>query len=133
MYKAEYSIQIFTIAGVRRPINWSSFIAKSLYNTFSFSVIIIFNSFNISLCTYLILHSLNEVDEFAESLCWFLSASVIFAKMINILLQQKEILKLVNIFNEDCLQTSDTREEVMQGKCDHTARLVFGPFFSGKG
>lgn len=122
MYKAEYSIRLWIIAGVYRPIELLSLIKKILYNTFTLLVIILFYSFNISLCTYLILYSTNDIDEFAESLCWLLSTSVGCVKMTNVLLQQNNILKLIDILNQDCLQINDNREKVMQDKCDHIAR-----------
>ncbi|XP_051169398.1 uncharacterized protein LOC127286835 [Leptopilina boulardi] len=121
MYKAEFSIKLLTIAGAYRPINWSSFITKTLYNTFTVFVVILLQSYNISLCVYLAISSLNDIDEFAESLCWSLAVFIAIVKMINFLLRREDIIKLINILNKDYLKPRDNKEKIMQDKCDYTA------------
>lgn len=121
MYKAEFSIKLLTIAGAHRPISWSSFFTKTLYNIFTIFVIILLQSFNISLFMNLTLHSLNDIDDLAESLCWSLAAFIISAKMTNFLLRREDIIKLIRILSEDCLKTRNNKEKIIQDKCDFTA------------
>ncbi|XP_043484611.1 uncharacterized protein LOC122512686 [Leptopilina heterotoma] len=122
MYKADYSIKLLTIAGVHRPIEWSLIITKTLYNIFTAFMISHFYLFDISLCMYLVLYTLNDIDEFAESLCWSLAAFVTCIKMTNFLLRGNDIIRLMNILNEDCLKIRDSTEKMMQEKCDFIAR-----------
>ncbi|XP_051174368.1 uncharacterized protein LOC127290039 [Leptopilina boulardi] len=129
MYKGELSINLFIFAGVWRPINLSLFIMKFFYNILTIFIIILFYFFDISLCIYLILHSLNNIDEFAESLCWFLAAIVTCVKMTNFILRRNDIIKLINILNAHCLKTRDNIEKIMQDKCDFTARRNTKYFF----
>ncbi|XP_051169308.1 uncharacterized protein LOC127286773 [Leptopilina boulardi] len=129
MYKGEFSLNLLIIAGAHRPINCSSFFKKTLYNIFTVIVFILLHSYNISLGIYLSLHSLNDIDEFAESLCWFLAAFVVCVKMINFLLRREDIIKLINILSENCFQIRDNEEKLMQDKCDFIARRNTKYFF----
>lgn len=124
MYKADYSIKLLTVGGVYRPIEYTTFVKKSLYGIFSFFVTILFYSLNIATFFYLCFHSLYDIDEFAESLTFFISTCVGCVKFTNVLLQQNNIVKLINTLDEECLQVRDRREEIMQGKCDFIARWV---------
>lgn len=130
MYKAEYSIKVLTFAGVYRPLTWSSLLKRNLYNSFTLIIIILFYSFDISMFTYITLHSLNDIDDFTESLCWFLAAAVSCMKMTNFLLRGRDIVKLVKLLNQDCLKTRDGVEEILQEKCDIIARSVYNELYS---
>lgn len=124
MYKADYSIKLLTIVGCYRPINYSCSKRKILYYIYTTIVIIILFSFNITLGGYFLLHSLNDIDEFAESLCWFLSTSICCAKMVNFLLRRNDVAKLLSTLGENTLRTRDNCEMMIQEKCDTTARLL---------
>ncbi|XP_051157874.1 uncharacterized protein LOC127279519 [Leptopilina boulardi] len=130
MYKAEFSIKLLTIVGAHRPISWSSFIAKSLYNFFTVFVIIFSYSTSISMCMYLILHSLNNMYDVAESLFWSLAAFVSCFKMVIFLFRREDIIKLINILSEDIFQIRDNKEKIIQDKCDVTARKNTNYFFA---
>ncbi|XP_051156963.1 odorant receptor 67c-like [Leptopilina boulardi] len=129
MYKAEFSLKFLTISGAYRPIIWSSFSTKILYNIFTFFVIISLQSAFYSLFVFLTFSSLHGIDDFAESLCWTVAVFVDLAKIINFLLRRDDIIELINILNKDCLKTRDNKEEIMQDKCDFTARRNTKYFF----
>ncbi|XP_043484388.1 uncharacterized protein LOC122512554 [Leptopilina heterotoma] len=74
--------------------------------------------------SYITLHALNDIDEFTESLCWFLSAAVGCMKMTNFLLRRRDIVKLIELLNQDFLKTRDSTEEILQEKCDIIARIL---------
>ncbi|XP_051174497.1 odorant receptor Or1-like [Leptopilina boulardi] len=129
MYKAEFSIKLLTIVGVHRPINFSSFNKKILYSILTLFMFILIFSYYISLGAYLILHSLNDIDDFAETLCYTLAVFIACIKMINFLLKREDIIKLITILNEDCLKFRDNKEKIIQDICDYTARRNTKYFF----
>lgn len=124
MYKAEPSLKILTIAGIWRPISGSLFMTVTLYTVFTTFVNFMVYSCDVSLCMYLVLHSLNDIDKFAESLGWFLGFLVACVKMTNFLLRRDDILDLIQILSKNYFQPRDSIEKIMQDNCDFTAKLV---------
>lgn len=127
MYKAELSLTMLFIAGVWRPITWTLFFTVNLYNTFTAFAILLVYTFDISLFMYLILHSLNDIDEFAESLCWFLALFVSSVKMTNLLLRRNDIIDLTQFLIKDCFQPRNSFEKIMQDNRDYIAWSVIKP------
>lgn len=124
MYKAEFSLISLSIAGVWRPISYTLFFKVTLYKIFTIFAIFLLYSFDISLCMYFVLHSLHDIDEFAEALCWFLAFFTTCVKMTNFLLRRDDILDLIKMLSKDCFQPRDNIEKSMQSNCDFMARLV---------
>ncbi|XP_043484385.1 uncharacterized protein LOC122512551 [Leptopilina heterotoma] len=73
---------------------------------------------------YLVLYALNDIDEFAESLCWSLAACVTCTKMTNFLLRENDIMRMLSVLNEDFLKIRDNNEQLMQDKSDFIASFA---------
>lgn len=124
MYEAEYSLRILSIVGIWKPVGYSIFFQVALYKIFSIFAICLLSCFNISLGTYFILHSSNDIDEFAESFCWFLASLMGYFKMINFVLRRNDIIHLLQSLREDYLQPRDSSEQIIQDNYDFISRSV---------
>lgn len=124
MYKAQLSLKILSTAGYWRPIKLSYFFIIFLYNIYSILMTFLVYSFDISLYMYLILHSLNNIDDFAETLCLFLLILVVCVKLTNFLLKRNEIINLIQMMEKDYFLPRDNAEEIIQQNYDYLSRLV---------
>ncbi|XP_043480584.1 odorant receptor 46a-like [Leptopilina heterotoma] len=78
---------------------------------------------------YLILHTLNDIDEFSETLCWVISTIVVCLKMTNIILRRNDIIDLLEILNKNSFQPRNIDEKNRQEKFDFTSRKYTKFFF----
>lgn len=122
MYKAEISIRLFTIAGAWRPNELSNYFPIVLYKIYTLIAIFLIYSFEFSLLMYLILHALNNIDEFSEALCWVISTIVVCVKMTNIVFRRSDIINLLGILNKNSFQPRNHDEKKRQEKFDFLSR-----------
>ncbi|XP_043480582.1 odorant receptor 46a-like [Leptopilina heterotoma] len=122
MYKGQISLIILSTAGYWRPIGFSFFAVAFLYNIYSIFMTFLVYSFDMSLYMYLILHAINDIDDFSESLCWFLLSLVVCVKLTNLLIKRNEIIDLINMMDIHYFSPRDHEEEAIQQNYDYMSR-----------
>ncbi|XP_025266801.1 odorant receptor 46a-like isoform X1 [Camponotus floridanus] len=106
-----------TIAGIWRPIDWSSNTAKLLYNAFTFIVLIL--EYFLMLTQFMdIVLVVDNIDDFATNTLMFLTIVAICCKATVIIIRRNSIIRLVQKLLKAPYKPQDEDEMAVQTKCD---------------
>ncbi|XP_011633607.2 uncharacterized protein LOC105424845, partial [Pogonomyrmex barbatus] len=112
---------IYTVAGIWRPIEWSSNGAKLLYNIFT-SVILFLEYFLVISQFMDILLVVDNVDDFVANSLMFASIVAVTSKATLVVIRRNAIVKLVQMLLTIPCKPQDESEEVIQTKFDKFIR-----------
>ncbi|KAF3054597.1 Odorant receptor 024 [Nylanderia fulva] len=108
---------MYTISGIWRPIEWSSNVAKLLYNAFTFIVIVL--EYFLMLTQFMdIVLVIDNIDDFATNTLLFLTIVSVCCKATVVLVRRKSIISLVQLLMKAPYKPQDEDEMVIQAKCD---------------
>ncbi|GAB1867162.1 Odorant receptor [Camponotus japonicus] len=108
---------MYTIAGIWRPIDWSSNAAKLLYNAFTFIVLIL--EYFLMLTQFMdIVLVVDNIDDFATNTLMFLTIVAVCCKATVIVLRRNSIIRLVQKLLKAPYKPRDEDEMAIQTKCD---------------
>ncbi|KAL0112582.1 hypothetical protein PUN28_012114 [Cardiocondyla obscurior] len=106
---------IITVCGIWRPIEWTSFGAKLLYNIFT--VVIVLSQYFMTITEFLdILFVVNNIDDFAANTLMFFSMMAVCCKTTIILTRRNEIINLVQSLLEKPHKPQNQDEVAIQTK-----------------
>ncbi|CAL1679068.1 unnamed protein product [Lasius platythorax] len=122
MQKLSLNFLIYTIAGVWRPIEWSSNVAKLLYNAFTFIVLIL--EYFLMLTQFMdIVLVVDNIDDFATNTLMFLTVVAVTCKATIIVVRRNSIISLVQLLLKAPYKPRDEDEMAIQTKCDKFIKL----------
>ncbi|GAB1867164.1 Odorant receptor [Camponotus japonicus] len=108
---------IYTVVGIWRPIDWSSNVAKLLYNTFTFIVLVL--EYFLMLTQFMdIVLVVDNIDDFATNTLMFLSIVGVCCKATIVVVRRNSIISLVQILLKAPYKPRDEDEVAIQMKYD---------------
>ncbi|KAL6431340.1 hypothetical protein ACFW04_007175 [Cataglyphis niger] len=117
------NFSMYTIGGVWRPIEWSSNVAKFLYNIFTF--IILFLLYFLMLTQFMdILLVVNNIDDFATNTLMFLTIVAVTCKATIVVVRRNAIIKLIQTLLKPPCKPQDEDEMAIQKKFDKFIRYA---------
>lgn len=112
---------IYTVGGVWRPIEWSSNVAKLLYNIFTFIILVLI--YFLMLAQFMdILLIVDNIDDFATNILMFLTIVAVTCKATIVVVRRNAIIKLVQILLESPCKPRNEDEMTIQRKFDKFIR-----------
>nr|XP_012223384.1 PREDICTED: LOW QUALITY PROTEIN: odorant receptor 46a, isoform A-like [Linepithema humile] len=115
------NFKMFTIGGVWRPIEWSSNIAKLLYNIFTFIVLALIYFLAITQFTDIVL-VIDNLDDFATNALMFPTIVAVCCKGTIVVARRKAIIKLMQALLKEPYKPRDEDEIAIQRKFDRFIR-----------
>jgi len=112
---------MYTIGGVWMPIEWSSNIAKLLYNVFTTIVLILIYFLMITQFMDIIL-VVDNIDDFATNTLMFLTVVVVTCKATVVVVRRDAIINLVQVLLTTPCKPRDEDEMTIQTKFDKFIR-----------
>ncbi|GAB1867163.1 Odorant receptor [Camponotus japonicus] len=108
---------IYTIGGIWQPIDWSSNVAKLLYNTFTFIVLVL--EYFLMLTQFMdIVLVVDNIDDFATNTLMFLTIVAVCCKATVVVVRRNSIISLVQILLKAPYKYQDEDEMAIQMKYD---------------
>jgi hypothetical protein len=114
---------MYTIGGVWRPIEWSSNIAKLLYNIFTFIVLALIYFLAITQFTDIVL-VIDNLDDFATNALMFPTIVAVCCKGTIVVARRKAIIKLMQTLLKEPYKPRDEDEITIQRKFDKFIKYV---------
>ncbi|XP_050453902.1 odorant receptor Or2-like [Cataglyphis hispanica] len=115
------NFSMYTIGGVWRPIEWSSNVAKFLYNIFTF--IILFLLYFLMITQFMdILLVVNNIDDFATNTLMFLTIVAVTCKATIVVVRRNAIIKLIQTLLKPPCKPRGEDEMAIQKKFDKFIR-----------
>lgn len=115
---------MYTVGGVWRPEEWSSNIAKLLYNVFTFIILALLYFLMITQFMDIIL-VVDNIDDFATNVLMFLTIVAVTCKATIVVLRRDAIINLVQVLLTAPCKPRDEDEMAIQKKFDKFIRWVF--------
>lgn len=114
---------IYTYCGIWRPSEWSSNVAKLLYNVFTF--IVISSEYFLVLSQFMdLVLVVDNIDDFATNTLLFPTIAAVCCKATIIVVRRNAIINLVQILMQAPCKPYDKNEETIQTKFDKFIRYV---------
>ncbi|XP_025266805.1 odorant receptor 13a-like [Camponotus floridanus] len=108
---------IYTVVGIWRPIDWSSNVAKLLYNAFTFIVLVL--EYFLMLTQFMdIVFVVDNIDDFITNTVMFLSIVGVCCKATIVIIRRNSIISLVHILLKAPYKPRDEDEMTIQMKYD---------------
>ncbi|XP_025266804.1 odorant receptor 13a [Camponotus floridanus] len=108
---------IYTVVGIWRPIDWSSNVAKLLYNAFTFIVLVL--EYFLMLTQFMdIVFVVDNIDDFITNTVMFLSIVGVCFKATIVIIRRNSIISLVHILLKAPYKPRDEDEMAIQMKYD---------------
>ncbi|XP_011869949.1 PREDICTED: odorant receptor Or2-like [Vollenhovia emeryi] len=112
---------IHTLCGIWQPIEWSSNVAKLLYNVFTF--IVILTEYFFVLTQFMdIVFVVDNIDDFATNTLMFLTIVAVCCKATVIVVQRNAIINLVQVLLKTPCKPRNEDEATIQTKFDKFIR-----------
>lgn len=118
-----WNFTILGICGLWRPIELSNGWKKSLYTTYTFFTIFLTFTFTVSELIEFII-SIDDVDKIVNNSLMLLTTLGICYKIANFVRKREEIVRLMEILNNDICDPRGTEEISIQMKFDARCRSV---------
>jgi len=123
-------MQLFTLnflicylCGIWRPSDWSSNVAKSLYNVLTF--VVISSGYFLMLTQFMdIVLIVDNVDDFATNTLMFLTIVTVCCKVTVLVVRRNAIIKMVQILLKAPCKPRDEDETTIQTKFDNFIRYI---------
>ncbi|KAL0112603.1 hypothetical protein PUN28_012117 [Cardiocondyla obscurior] len=112
---------IYKFCGLWRPVEWSSNIAKLLYNAFTF-VVLISGYFTVFAQLMDIVLIVDNIDDFATNTLMFLTVVAVCCKTTVVVLRRNAIINLIQILLKAPCKPCDKDETIIQSKFDKFIR-----------
>lgn len=112
---------MYTVGGVWRPEEWSSNIAKLLYNVFTFIILALLYFLMITQFMDIIL-VVDNIDDFATNVLMFLTIVAVTCKATIVVLRRDAIINLVQVLLTAPCKPRDEDEMAIQKKFDKFIR-----------
>ncbi|XP_071639476.1 putative odorant receptor 71a [Temnothorax longispinosus] len=115
------SFSIYNLCGIWRPSEWSSNVAKLLYNIFTF--VIISSEYFVVLTQFMdIILIVDNIDDFATNALMFLTLVAVCCKATVVLMRRNAIINLVGLLMKAPCKPCDEDESTIQTKFDNFIR-----------
>ncbi|XP_011869110.1 PREDICTED: putative odorant receptor 71a isoform X1 [Vollenhovia emeryi] len=112
---------IYTLCGIWQPIEWSSNVAKLLYNIFTFNVI--FSEYFLVLTQFMdIVLVVDNIDDFATNTLMFLTIVAVCCKATVVVVRRNAIINLVQVLLKTPCKPRNEDEATIQTKFDKFIR-----------
>ncbi|KAF3054600.1 Odorant receptor 028 [Nylanderia fulva] len=112
---------MYTVGGVWRPIEWSSSVAKLLYNMFTSTILVLL--YFLMVTQFMdILFVVNNIDDFATNTLMFLTIVAVTCKATIVVVRRNAIIKLVQTLLKAPCKPRDEVEMAIQKKFDKFIR-----------
>jgi len=108
---------IYTIVGIWRPIDWSSNVAKLLYNAFTF-IVLVLEYFQMLTQFIDIVFVVDNIDDFVTNTLMFLNVVAACCKATVVIVRRNSIINLVYILLKAPYKPRDENEMTIQMKYD---------------
>ncbi|KAL0112594.1 hypothetical protein PUN28_012115 [Cardiocondyla obscurior] len=106
---------MYTVCGIWRPMEWTSFGAKLLYNIFT--VVIVLSQYFMTITEFLdILFVVNNIDDFATNTLMFFTMMAVCCKATIVVTRRKEIYNLIQTLLEKPHKPQNKDEVAIQIK-----------------
>ena len=115
--------RVLAISGVWCPVGWASKSSRILYNVYSFIVIVLMYSLGFSQLARIILVK-QSFKEFNDTFFILLSTNFACFKAASNLINQRQVVNLMNMFEENCCIAQDEFEKMIQRRYDDFCRSV---------
>ncbi|KAL6261267.1 hypothetical protein P5V15_008789 [Pogonomyrmex californicus] len=112
---------MYTIGGVWRPVEWSSNVAKLLYNVFT-SIVLILLYFLMITQFMDIIFVVDNIDDFATNTLMFLTIVAVTCKATIVVVRRNAIINLVQVLLTAPCKPRDEDEMAIQTKFDKFIR-----------
>lgn len=112
---------IYTIGGIWQPIEWSSTVAKLLYNAFTFIVLVL--EYFLTLTQFMdIVFVVNNLDDFVVNSLLFVSMVAVCCKATIVIIRRSAIIDLIQVLLKEPCKPRDKDEITIQSKFDEFIR-----------
>ncbi|KAF3054596.1 Odorant receptor 026 [Nylanderia fulva] len=119
---------MYTISGIWRPIEWSSNIAKLLYNVFTFIVLVL--EYFLMLTQFMdIVLVVNNIDDFVANSLMFITIIAACCKATIVVIRRNAIVNLVQMLLKEPCKPRDKDEVAIQTQFDEFIRSYSMKYF----
>lgn len=116
-----FSFTLLTLASFWRPLSWESKFSHNAYTCYRVVVLIIYYTFMVSEILDIILWAEN-IEEVVENMIQLINITNVMFKSTSFMMKRKQIIKVLNILDDEMCQCRTPREKDLKQIYDKTTR-----------